>query len=119
METYKKQDLTNAKASEKYNGVQGRWTGWDLQTKTGLKINVPDWFICKLPSYPITGELFIGYGKFSEVSSVILSSLKGISANWHKVKFAIFSHNEIGNLPSHCFCIKQIAIKSEEQRKAF
>lgn len=110
---------TGTKMSEKYNGVQGVWTGKELQTKTGLKINAPEWFINSLPSHPIIGELFAGYGKLHEATSVVLASLQGQSKDWNKIQFCIFSHEKIENLPAHCFCVDQHLIENEEHRKTF
>ncbi len=73
--------------SEKYDGVQGCWTGQELVTRTGGKINAPAWWTDGLPEKALVGELWIGRGEFEAVKALVQS---GRSEGWERVCFMVF-----------------------------
>lgn len=78
-----------ATVSEKYDGIQGRWSGRSFTTREGKDIKAPAWFIKQLPEFPCTGELWMGRGTFQEVQSVVLRDTP--DDRWHDVTFMVFA----------------------------
>ncbi len=80
-------------ASEKLDGVRGYWDGEALWTRGGYRIDVPRWFVAGWPRVPLDGELWIGRGRFDEVSGLV----RGASSDggWGRVRFMVF------DLPAH------------------
>jgi DNA ligase-1 len=60
--------------SEKFDGIQGRWDGQTLTTRTGRRINAPMDFLAELPAWPVVGELWMGRRTFQDCQSVVLRS---------------------------------------------
>ena len=77
-----------AMLSEKYDGVQARWDGKCLTTRTGNAIAAPAWFIRQLPRQKLTGELWMGRGTFTECQSTVLRHVP--DDRWHGVKLMVF-----------------------------
>lgn len=94
-------------ASEKMDGLRALWTGNELITRPrknsdGVTVGkvwsyVPPWFIDILPpGVPLDGEMWMGRGKFQNISG--LSNTKVSSKNpaeqidklWRDVKFVVF-----------------------------
>ena len=80
--------------SEKLDGVRGRWDGRALWTRGGGRIATPDWFVAGWPQEPMDGELWIGRGRFDEVSAIVRAAQPGDAA-WRQVRFMVF------DLPAH------------------
>ena len=76
--------------SEKYDGVRAFWDGMSLVTRSGRIINAPDWFLAQLPDEPMDGELWLGYGRFSEVSGLIRRKDSDTSELWQDVSYMVF-----------------------------
>lgn len=87
--------------SEKYDGLRGIWTGKELVSRPSKKDGllkgkifsyVPKWFINMLPpGISLDGEIWLGRGRFQEVSG--LSNLKlgnNLDEKWKEVKFMVF-----------------------------
>ncbi|MFQ6371140.1 DNA ligase [Shewanella sp. YIC-542] len=74
--------------SEKLDGVRARWDGKQLLSRSGLRIDAPDWFVKGFPALPLEGELWAGYGSFDKVSAVARSS--GNNPLWREVKLYLF-----------------------------
>jgi len=87
-------DLSRYRMSEKYDGIRALWTGEQLVTRSGHRIAAPEWFTANWPATPLDGELWIGRGKFEQVSSVVRDAIPDGDA-WQQVKFMVF------DLPSH------------------
>src|SRR3954471_11933981 len=87
-------DLSGYRVSEKYDGIRALWTGKQLLTRSGHQIAAPDWFTADWPSTPLDGELWIGHGKFEQVSATV-RDLIADDAAWRQVKFMVF------DLPAH------------------
>lgn len=80
--------------SEKFDGVRGRWDGRALWTRGGGRIAAPDGFVANWPPVPMDGELWIGRGRFDEVSALVRAQRPGDAA-WRHVRFMVF------DLPAH------------------
>jgi len=80
--------------SEKLDGVRGRWDGRQLWTRGGQRISPPAWFIARWPDVAMDGELWIGRGRFDEISALV-RSMESDAAAWRHVRFMVF------DLPDH------------------
>ncbi len=80
--------------SEKLDGVRGRWDGRRLHTRGGQPITPPAWFTAGWPKVAMDGELWIGRGRFDEVSGLVRSG-KTDGTAWRRVRFMVF------DLPDH------------------
>jgi DNA ligase-1 len=87
-------DVPDYWVSEKLDGVRGRWDGQRLITRTGQPIVPPRWFTAGWPNIPMDGELWIGRGRFDEVSGLVRAGAADDRA-WRKVRFMVF------DLPAH------------------
>ncbi|WP_181566267.1 DNA ligase [Helicobacter monodelphidis] len=90
---YKKDRLQNAwhrfVMSEKFDGVRAIWDTRTLKTRNGYLITTPSWFTESLPPFPLDGELWLDYGNFEEISSLIQSA-NPQDYRWRKVQYHIF-----------------------------
>lgn len=75
--------------SEKLDGVRGHWDGQVLWTRGGHRIDPPGWFTEGWPTTPMDGELWLGRGRFDEVSGIVRSQ-SAEDAAWHEVRFMVF-----------------------------
>ncbi len=80
--------------SEKLDGVRGHWDGAVLRTRGGHRVDAPAWYTAGWPAVAMDGELWIGRGRFEEVSSIVRSSSPDDMA-WRAVWFMVF------DLPGH------------------
>ncbi|WP_027072784.1 DNA ligase [Luteimonas sp. J29] len=80
--------------SEKLDGVRGRWDGHALWTRGGRRIEAPDWFVAGWPTVAMDGELWIGRGRFDEISGLVRAGHRDDGA-WRQVRFMVF------DLPGH------------------
>ncbi|HRP71869.1 MAG TPA: DNA ligase [Luteimonas sp.] len=80
--------------SEKLDGVRGRWDGRALWTRGGHRIDAPAWFVAGWPPLLMDGELWIGRGRFDEVSGLVRAQRMDEAA-WRQVRFMVF------DLPEH------------------
>jgi DNA ligase-1 len=75
--------------SEKFDGVRAFWDGQSLRFRSGLPIAAPDWFIAGLPKTPLDGELWLGRGRFDELSGTVRKKLP-VEVEWRQVRYMIF-----------------------------
>lgn len=87
-------DISQYWVSEKLDGVRGRWDGHKLVTRSGMPIDAPEWFTAGWPKAVLDGELWIGRGRFDEVSSLVRAGA-GNERGWRHVRFMVF------DLPDH------------------
>jgi DNA ligase-1 len=87
-------DVSRYWVSEKLDGVRGHWDGERLRTRGGHVIEAPAWFIRGWPSEPMDGELWMGRGRFAEVSGIARRH-EPRDADWRRVRFMVF------DLPAH------------------
>jgi DNA ligase 1 len=91
---YDGRDVSDYWISEKLDGVRGRWDGRQLWTRGGQRISAPAWFTAGWPNLAMDGELWMGRGRFDEVSA-LLRSARPEHAGWRQVRFMVF------DLPGH------------------
>lgn len=75
--------------SEKLDGVRAFWDGHSLRFRSGLQIAAPAWFIAALPPTPLDGELWLGRGRFDELSGVVRRQT-AVDADWRDVRYMVF-----------------------------
>lgn len=75
--------------SEKLDGVRARWDGRRLLTRNGDPIDAPAWFTAGWPAQALDGELWLGRGRFQQVSDLV-RALRPDEAAWKAVRFMAF-----------------------------
>jgi DNA ligase-1 len=87
-------DLSQYSVSEKLDGIRAYWNGQQLQSRSGYPISTPPWFTRGWPSTPMDGELWMGPGRFAEVSGI---SRRYVADDplWRQVQYRVF------DLPAH------------------
>ncbi len=75
--------------SEKMDGVRAFWDGHSLRFRSGLPIAAPDWFTAALPKMALDGELWLGRGRFDELSGIVRRQMP-VDADWRTVKYMVF-----------------------------
>jgi len=82
-------DVSKYLVSEKYDGVRALWDGSVLRFRSGNVVNAPQWFLSKLPTTPLDGELWIARGKFDQLSGIARKSVP-VDEEWRQVNYMIF-----------------------------
>ena len=82
-------DLQLYWVSEKYDGVRAYWNGSQLLSRQGNRFHAPSWFTEGFPSYPLDGELWVGYHQFEQTLSIVKQK-KPNKVGWAKVRFMVF-----------------------------
>lgn len=97
-------NLSDYFVSEKFDGIRALWDGQNMFSKSGKILAIPRCFMEKLAILDlqkgefVEGELWIDYGAFEEISSVIRRK-NPTCEDFGKVKYLIFNaHTAI----SHC-----------------
>lgn len=75
--------------SEKLDGVRAYWDGQSLRFRSGLPIAAPAWFTAGLPATPLDGELWLGRGRFDELSGAVRKKVP-VEAEWRQLRYMIF-----------------------------
>ena len=75
--------------SEKLDGVRAYWNGRQLLSRQGYPIQAPAWFTQALPNQPLDGELWIGRGKFDQVSAAV-RRYQPDEQQWRQIRFVLF-----------------------------
>lgn len=75
--------------SEKLDGVRAYWDGQSLRFRSGRLIVTPDWFTASLPKTALDGELWLGRGRFDELSGIVRHRVP-VDADWRAVRYMIF-----------------------------
>lgn len=75
--------------SEKLDGVRAIWDGETLKFRSGRKVSAPAWFLAKLPKTPLDGELWLGRGRFDEVSGMVRKN-QPLDADWQQINYIVF-----------------------------
>ncbi len=89
---YDKQEIIDWMWSEKLDGIRGRWTGKEMLTKGGNKINIPAYFLKNFPPFPLDGEIWGGRQTFEKTSSIVKTSSH--DKGWDKLQYGIFDAPE-------------------------
>ncbi|MBC8494370.1 MAG: DNA ligase [Candidatus Thioglobus sp.] len=83
--------------SEKLDGIRGFWTGQELLTRGGKRLNPPTWFTQNYPPFSVDGELWTKRGDFENISSIVRS--KDSNYRWQQITHNIFEvPNQSGGL---------------------
>lgn len=82
-------DVSRYWASEKLDGVRAWWDGKRLLSRTGHAIHAPGWFTAALPAMPLDGELWIGRGRFEEVSGAVRRR-EPAEDEWRRIRYMVF-----------------------------
>lgn len=75
--------------SEKYDGVRAYWDGHRLYSRSGYPIKPPTAITRHWPDTPLEGELWSGYGRYSEVAALI-NRHQTTADDWKHVRFMLF-----------------------------
>jgi DNA ligase-1 len=78
--------------SEKLDGIRGEWTGSEMLTKQGNRLDVPAYFTENFPSFPLSGEIWGGRGTFERTSSIVATS--GQDKGWDSLHFGVFDSKD-------------------------
>lgn len=89
-QTYEKgMELQGYWVSEKLDGVRAYWNGEQLISKGGHVIKAPSWFVRGYPDTPMDGELWMGRGRFAEVSAAV-RRLQPDAKEWRQIRYKVF-----------------------------
>ena len=87
---YQQQDnIQEYWVSEKLDGVRAFWDGEQLRTRQGNPIRLPQSMQDALPKVALDGELWLGRGRFAEVSGLIRQH-DAPAEDWAEVEYRIF-----------------------------
>jgi len=75
--------------SEKLDGVRAYWTGERFLSRGGHEYRAPGWFTKGFPARPLDGELWMGRGRFAELSGAVRQVVP-VAAQWRQVRFMVF-----------------------------
>ncbi len=75
--------------SEKLDGVRAHWDGTRLRFRSGRPVLAPDWFMARLPSTAVQGELWLGRGRFDELSGLVRRA-SADDEGWRHVRYMLF-----------------------------
>lgn len=76
-------------ASEKLDGVRAHWDGEQLRFRSGRAIAAPDWFLARLPQVALEGELWLGRGRFDELSGLVRRT-SAVDTGWRQLRYMLF-----------------------------
>ena len=97
--------IKNWYMSEKLDGIRAYWTGKELLSKNGNKINAPYWFIKDFPSFELDGELWTKRDDFENIQNIVLD--ENPSSKWEEITYNIFEvPNTSGNFDKRLEKIK-------------
>ncbi len=75
--------------SEKLDGARALWDGQRLRFRSGRPVPAPAWFVAALPPEPLDGELWLGRGRFAELSGIVRRQ-QPRDDEWRQVRFMVF-----------------------------
>lgn len=75
--------------SEKYDGVRALWDGKVLRFRSGREVRAPRWFLEKLPGQALDGELWLGRGRFEQLSGFVRRAIPE-DAEWRQIRYLVF-----------------------------
>ena len=75
--------------SEKLDGVRAYWDGERFWSRGGNEYRAPDWFTEGFPDVPMDGELWMGRGRFAELSGAV-RRLEPVDPSWRQIRFMVF-----------------------------
>ena len=75
--------------SEKLDGVRAYWDGERLWSRRGHPFQAPAWFVSDFPPQALDGELWLGHGRFAQLSGTV-RTFKPVDEEWRLVRFMVF-----------------------------
>ena len=75
--------------SEKLDGVRAYWTGERFLSRGGHEYRAPGWFTKGFPEHPLDGELWMGRGRFAELSGAVRQVVPD-DDDWRRIRFMVF-----------------------------
>ncbi|MCW5664290.1 MAG: DNA ligase [Piscinibacter sp.] len=75
--------------SEKLDGVRALWDGRALRFRSGREVAAPAWFLERLPSRALDGELWLGRGRFDELSGLVRRAAPDDTL-WRDIRYMLF-----------------------------
>lgn len=75
--------------SEKLDGVRAYWTGEGFLSRGGHDYRAPEWFTKGFPDHPLDGELWMGRGRFAELSGAVRQEVPD-DDDWQRIRFMVF-----------------------------
>ena len=75
--------------SEKLDGVRAYWTGERFLSRGGHEYRAPTWFTEGFPDHPLDGELWMGRGRFAELSGAVRREVPDDN-DWQRIRFMVF-----------------------------
>ncbi|OAN88623.1 DNA ligase [Marinobacter sp. EhC06] len=75
--------------SEKLDGVRAYWTGERFLSRGGHEYRAPGWFTRGFPAHPLDGELWMGRGRFAELSGAVRQVVPD-DDDWRRIRFMVF-----------------------------
>lgn len=75
--------------SEKLDGVRAYWDGERLWSRQGHQYPAPAWFVEDFPDVPLDGELWLGRGRFSELSAAV-RRFQPRRQEWQRIRYMVF-----------------------------
>jgi len=98
--------------SEKYDGVRGHWDGSTLRYRSGRTVPAPGWFTARLPRTPLDGELWLGRGRFDELSGIVRRTVP-VDAEWRQLRYMVFELPQAaGTFAERAHRIREIAAQA-------
>lgn len=82
-------DLKGYWLSEKLDGVRAYWDGRQFWSRGGNIYQAPAWFTEDFPHMEMDGELWMGRGRFAELSGAA-RRLEPVDENWRQIQFMVF-----------------------------
>lgn len=129
---YDGRDPTGWWVSEKLDGCRAVWDGARFLSRAGNVFVAPDWFTAGLPHAVLDGELWLGRGRFDEVSGIVRRSAKraGWEDEWRGIRYMVFDlPTALGGfearmaqldrlrLPGHAEVVAQVRCRGPEHLK--
>jgi len=74
--------------SEKFDGIRVFWDGQKARTRSGQWLALPAPLLAQLPDFAIEAELWLGYGRFSELQSLLAQSFD--DPRWSQLQLMVF-----------------------------
>ena len=75
--------------SEKLDGVRALWDGRTLRFRSGAAIAAPAAWLARLPPQPLDGELWLGRGRFDDLSGLVRRAQPD-AARWRELQYQVF-----------------------------
>ena len=101
-------DVRHYRVSEKLDGVRAYWDGRTLRFRSGQPVNPPAWFTAGWPDQALDGELWIGRGRFDELSAIV-RKLEAVDADWRSVRYMVFElPHAAGSFIQRCERLKEL-----------